>query len=98
MVLHLIGLGLGSELDITLRGLSTVKNCDIVYLETYTSVLPVDLESLEGLYGKKVITAGRETIENEGDDIIGQAKDKDVAMLVVGDPTCATTHNDLMIR
>ena len=38
--LYLIGLGLGSEKDITVRGLEIVKQCAEVYLEAYTSVLP----------------------------------------------------------
>jgi diphthine synthase len=39
MVLYLVGLGLGSEKDITLRGLEVVKSCAYVFLEAYTSIL-----------------------------------------------------------
>ena len=39
MTLYMIGLGLTDDKDISVRGLETVKNCDFVYLESYTSVL-----------------------------------------------------------
>lgn len=42
MVLYVIGLGLGDEQDITLRGLNAVKKCKKVFLENYTSVLGID--------------------------------------------------------
>lgn len=42
MVLFVIGLGLGDEQDITLRGLNAVKKCKKVFLENYTSVLGID--------------------------------------------------------
>ena len=45
-MLYIIGLGLGDENDITLKGLKAVKTCDIVLLEHYTSLLGVDTEKL----------------------------------------------------
>ena len=41
MVLHLVGVGLGDEQDITLKGLNALKRCSKIYLEAYTSVLTV---------------------------------------------------------
>lgn len=41
-MLHLIGLGLSDETDITVKGLEIVKKADRVYLEAYTSILLVD--------------------------------------------------------
>lgn len=38
-MLYMIGLGLGSSKDITLKGLELVKKADMVYLEQYTSLL-----------------------------------------------------------
>lgn len=40
----------------------------------------------EEFYGKEVITATRETVELESDDILRDADKVDVAFLVVGDP------------
>eukprot|EP00878_Enallax_costatus_P010765 GHUV01011242.1.p1 GENE.GHUV01011242.1~~GHUV01011242.1.p1 ORF type:complete len:273 (+),score=57.99 GHUV01011242.1:1343-2161(+) len=98
MVLYLIGLGLYDEQDITLRGLDAVKGCERVYLEAYTSILMCDKVKLEQLYGKEVIVADREMVENEADKILGGAESYDVAFLVVGDPFGATTHTDLQLR
>jgi diphthine synthase len=100
MVLYVIGLGLGDEKDITVRGLELVKSSDAVFLEAYTSILGgVNKEKLEEFYGKTVTVADRGLVENEAEDlIIEPAKDKKVAFLVVGDPVCATTHTDLVLR
>lgn len=100
MVLYIIGLGLHDEKDITVRGLEIVRSCDSVFLEAYTSVLgSVPTEKLEAFYGKSVTVADRGMCENDADDlIIEPAKEKDIAFLVVGDPVCATTHTDLVLR
>jgi diphthine methyl ester synthase len=47
-MLYLIGLGLGDEKDITVRGLEIVKKCSAVFLEYYTSVLGADVKKLVG--------------------------------------------------
>ncbi|MCQ2817669.1 MAG: diphthine synthase [archaeon] len=99
MVLNLIGLGLSSEKDISVRGLELIKESDYVYMEFYTSILTVDVETLSKFYGKEIILADREMIENDFDDIImSKAKDHKVSVLVVGDPFSATTHMDLYLR
>ena len=44
-MLFIVGLGLGDEKDITLRGLEAVKKCEKVYIEAYTSLLSFGLSS-----------------------------------------------------
>jgi diphthine synthase len=86
-MLYVIGLGLGSEKDITVRGLEAVKSCERVYLESYTSVLlSTPHADLEAFYGKEVIVADREMVESESDRILDGASTVNVAFLVVGDP------------
>jgi len=97
-MLYLIGLGLGQPSDITVKGLEIVKSADLVYLEHYTSILSCGKEALEKFYGREIILADRETIEQNSDEFIVPAKDKNVAVLVVGDPFGATTHSDLVLR
>ena len=46
MSITLIGLGLGDEKDITIRGLEAIKACDALFLESYTSVIGVPKERL----------------------------------------------------
>ncbi|KAK4523947.1 hypothetical protein GAYE_SCF00G1845 [Galdieria yellowstonensis] len=96
-MLYLIGLGLGDEKDITIKGLEAVKNADLVFLESYTSVLGISRESLSVFYGKEVLEADREMTEG-AEEILSLAKTKNVAFLVVGDPFSATTHADLILR
>lgn len=96
---YLIGLGLSSEKDITVRGLETIKKCSRVYLEHYTSILmTATKEELEEFYGKNIILADRELVESGSDEILANGKEEDIAFLVVGDVFGATTHTDLVIR
>ncbi len=97
MALYLIGIGLNDEKDITIRGLEAVRNCDSAYLETYSSLLACSVGDLEKYYGKKIIPAGREIVE-QSDEIVDRAAVSSVALLVIGDPLAATTHIDIMLR
>ncbi|XP_048583201.1 diphthine methyl ester synthase isoform X2 [Nematostella vectensis] len=97
-MLYLIGLGLGDAKDITVKGLEVVKKAKKVFLEAYTSILGVNKEELEKLYGRDVILADRDLVEQQSEIILENAKTEDIAFLVVGDPFGATTHTDLVIR
>ena len=52
----------------------------------------------EAFYGKEITLADRNVVESEADSIYSTAREEDVSFLVVGDPLCATTHTDLIIR
>lgn len=93
-MLYMIGLGLCNSQDISLRGLEMVKSCDYIYLENYTSKLDCSLDKLEELYGKKVILAEREFVE-DGEVILSQSVGNNVALLIIGDVFGATTHISL---
>ncbi len=98
-MLYLVGIGLCDEKDITVKGLEAVKKADVVYLENYTAVLQVSVDKLEKFYGKKIIVADRKLVEQEAEKtILKDAKEKNVILLVVGDPVAATTHTDLITR
>ena len=62
------------------------------------------LGAMEELYGKKIELADREFVESRSDEMLAQTEPEadggelNVTMLVVGDPLCATTHVDLMLR
>jgi diphthine synthase len=101
MVLFIIGLGLGDERDISIKGFDAIKSSDIIYLENYTSILGVDKNKIEKFYQREVIVADREFCEGEIDLIledIAKNPNKNFSFLVVGDPFCATTHTDLYLR
>jgi diphthine methyl ester synthase len=96
-MLHIIGIGLHSHKDITLRGMESIRESDMVYLETYTSIQNESVEELERAIGKKVLRADRELVEN-GNEIVESARDRAVSLLVVGSPLFATTHVDMLSR
>lgn len=99
MVLYIIGLGLGDEKDVTVRGLELIKSSSKVFLENYTSILSIGKERLEAFYGRDdIVIADRDFVECQAEEIYLPAKDSAVCFLVVGDPVCATTHSDIMIR
>ncbi len=97
MTLYLIGLGLFDAKDISIRGLEIVRSCDLIYLEGYTSLLSCSLSELKEFYGddKEIILADRAQSEQNMDEIISSAREKDVAFLVIGDPVSATTHMEI---
>ena len=92
-MLSLIGIGLSDEKDITVKGLEIVRSADVVYLEGYTSLLQCSIQDLEEFYQKKVIAANRETVES--DTLVDEAVDKNVVLLIIGDPFSATTHVEM---
>lgn len=52
----------------------------------------------EEFYGRPLLIADRELVESGAHEILKNAQNVDVALLVVGDPFGATTHTDLIIR
>lgn len=99
MVLYIIGLGLGNEKDVTIRGFEAIKSSDLVYLESYTSIFPSTKKiQLESFYEKEILLADRDFVECQAKSIYLPAKDINVSFLVVGDPFCATTHADIILR
>lgn len=90
-MIYLIGLGLSWK-DISLKALEKIRECDKVYLETYTGISDFSTNKLSKLLGKKVIELKREEVEKEV--FKKEAKIKDIAVLVYGDPLFATTHQE----
>ena len=97
-MLYLIGIGLADGNDISLKALEIIKRCNFVYLESYTSKLQCNIQSLESLYNKRIIVADRNLVENKTKDILEKAKNKDVAFLIIGDVFSATTHIIMLLE
>jgi diphthine synthase len=93
-----IGLGISSIKDISLRGLEEIKNCEKIYLENYTNFFESNVEEIEKIINKKVEILKREDMENNFEKILEEAKNKNIAILVFGDPFFATTHISLKIE
>jgi len=94
--LHLIGLGLNDEKDMSLKALEALKASDRVYFESYTSRFNGSIENIEKLIGKKVTVVKRADVEERPQDSI--LKPGIVSLMVLGDPLVATTHSDLVLR
>lgn len=93
-MLYLIGMGL-EEGDLTLKAIEAIKECDEVYLEGYTSIGP-SKEYLEKQTNKKITILYREQVES--DFLIKESKNKNIALLIIGDIGFATTHSVLILE
>ncbi len=101
-MLWIIGLGIHGVRGIGLNSLEVLKNCDIVYVERYTSsISDHELNELEDLIGddrKKNIVIVQRWFLEDGREILSNARVNKVALLTYGDPLVATTHADLYVR
>jgi diphthine synthase len=95
-MLYLIGIGLHDEKDLPLRAIETIKKCDDVFCELYTNKWLGSLDKLSEIVGKKIHVLER--LQVESDFLIQEAKKKDVALLIPGDPLTATTHIGLVLE
>ena len=93
----LIGMGPGKVESMTLEAVEFAKRADVCLYEAYTALWPEDeLERLESMVGP-IERIMRPAVERP-ETLFEQAKDKLVAILVVGDPMQATTHIDFQLR
>ncbi len=95
-MIHLVGLGIWDEKDISVRGMNICGKADEVYAELYTAAWGGSLESLGKMIGKDIIPLERKGVEEESEKLIKKAGNKDVVLLVPGDPLVATTHLHLL--
>ncbi|MFA5772490.1 MAG: diphthine synthase [Thermoplasmata archaeon] len=96
--LTFVGLGLGDERDITVRGLQVVQNADEVFAEFYTSVLSnSNIAKLKHYFGREIVVLNRSQVE-DGNIILIAARKKNVVLLTAGDSMMATTHIALRLK
>lgn len=94
MTFNLIGTGMTSN-SLTAQALQALKTCDKIYLENYTVNFPYPISDLEKNYNLKIQELDRTKTENE--QILQEAKNSNVALLVYGDALSATTHTQLIV-
>jgi diphthine synthase len=97
-MLTLAGLGLGDELDLTLREVEVAKKADKVYCEFYTGKWAGSIEGLQNLIKKQVYVLGRKDLEENSSRILSEAREKDILIFTQGDPMVATTHSSLLVE
>jgi diphthine synthase len=98
VTLHLVGLGLHDIRGITVQGLERVRSCEVVYAEFYTAILSGSPQQMQDFLQKPVVVLDRLGVEKGGRRLMEEARTKEVALLVAGDPMVATTHSDLVVR
>jgi diphthine synthase len=97
-MLVFVGLGLCDERDLTLRGIDAIKEAEKVYAEFYTSKWLGDIKGLEKIVGKSVEVIKRVDLEENSLRILEEAKERNVVILVPGDPLVQTTHTSLILE
>ena len=98
--LAFVGLGLKLK-HLTLEAIEVLKESDIIFLDSYTSVGEnISAETLSSFLKKQVIPVSRRNIEDENGKIIFDSLDKglNVSFAVIGDPFIATTHIALLLQ
>jgi diphthine synthase len=97
-MLWFVGTGINGYRGLSLAALDTLKKCDTIYVERFTSALAdSDLQGLSSVVGREVKPAQRWFVE-DGREILESAKEKQVALVTYGDPLIATTHSELRSR
>jgi diphthine synthase len=96
-MLYLIGIGLKPS-HLTLEALEAIKQCDQVFLETYTSQYSEGfVNELKQIIGKNFHEFGRKEVEEHFESALLSANKNNIALLVFGNPLTATTHIQILL-
>jgi len=96
-MLYLIGLGLKPS-HLTLEAIDTIKSCDSVFVEVYTSQYAQGfINELKEMVGKPIMELNREGIEQNFESALISATKNNIGLLIFGNPLTATTHIQLML-
>lgn len=96
-MLFLVGLGL-SDKDIPVGAIDACKKCEL-YIDSFTSTVSGRTTNyITEITGKGIKELSRQEMEENAKEIIKKALEKDIAILIGGDPLIATTHKILYIE
>jgi diphthine synthase len=96
-MLYLIGLGL-KPTHLTIEAIETIKKCDQVFLEDYTSEYTEGLvKELKELTGRNIRELGRKDVEEGFESALLSANKNNIGLLIFGNPLTATTHTQLLL-
>ena len=94
----IIGLGIGSPSDLSSTALDVLKYVDRIYFEIYTNFTASSLTEYESFLERTIEPVYRSSLENDSQIFLKDLKNKNVALLVSGDPFIATTHYLLFLE
>ncbi len=97
-MLTFVGLGLWDVRDVSVKGLEAVREADEVYAEFYTSRLSSNIEELKNFFGREIRELQRPDLEENSWKLVERAKERNVVILVPGDPMVATTHSAIKLE
>lgn len=98
-MLIFVGLGLYDLDDISIKGLKAIQDADVLFLESYTSILTgTNPDLMSRAYGKPVHILKRQDVEQNPEPVLSAAENGIAVFLTGGDPMVSTTHADLRIR
>ena len=96
-MLYIIGLGLGNEKNLTLEAVEITKNSKC-YAELYTNKWFGTIAGLERVVENGIQELKRKDLEEGTENIVAEARAKDIVVFVPGDPLAATTHAELVLE
>ena len=97
-MLWFVGLGISGISELSDNTISVIKNADIVYLESFTNpISEIEKEQLANMCDGEFKIAKRWLVE-DGNEILENAKKREVVLISYGDPYIATTHLELKTR
>ena len=97
-MLWFVGLGISGISELSDNTVSIIKNADTVYLESFTSpISETEKEQLKNISNGEFKIAKRWLVE-DGNEILENAKKREVVLISYGDPYIATTHLELKTR
>lgn len=97
-MLYLVGLGFGQPQHLTIQAKNILQSTDTFYIETYTSKLQVNPQRYTEQIGVEPQLLYRPSMEQNMQTVLDQAKQKNIAIGIIGDVFSATTHSALYIE
>ncbi len=91
-MLNVVGLGLSLK-DISVKGIEAINKSEEVYIESYTSLSDYTIHELEEFLKTEIKVLHRSEVEEEKPFF---QKDKEITLLIYGDPLSATTHTEIL--
>ncbi len=100
MIDVLVFLGIGYSLKhLTLEAIEYLSKADKVVIDKYTSLYEDDPAGLSEYTKGELVYASRKDLEGEGmNNLINEARSKNIVLAVPGDPFIATTHDSLRVE
>ncbi len=100
-MLIFVGLGLSMK-HLNIEAIEALRSADKIIVDSYTNIVPdFSVSELKKIIGgdREIILAKRRDLEGESiRRIIIEAKEKNIAILVPGDPFIATTHDAIRLE